>query len=300
MIAADTFKTAAHCLKRKTPEMLSLICPDGQTFEVSEVFSHPDYKAALDKKQVDVGVIKLKSSYVGEVPAPILNESNLIEFLASENCAIWAYGPNIESLKAVGKFHGVFIKSYSFEKSVVVLKNPTEFIVRAGDSGGGLFCKNIQNKWIDVGSVYGHDFLLSYIVRNDKVVNFLKLHISEQAGEVYKPLYKPLKRKKTEQIRTSQNPIHFGMRYKVKPFSVLSLGDKIKGVGDQTKVFFTPWFEGADFVRGKLEVLDISPLRYLCDENVICRGIFQNVKISNERLIEIDKSREDFSFYAHY
>lgn len=280
VIDSNAFKTAAHCLRGKSSEMLTILCPDGQKFKAEQVFSHPKYKKSVDKKSVDVGVVTLKTKFKGELPALIMDEDSMLEFLSYRNCAVWAYGPNILSLKKVGKFHGVYIKSYSLDGSVIVLKSPLEFSVQAGDSGGGLYCKDDQSRWVDVGSVYGHDFVDSYIVRNDKVSSFLSQFVKTPSRGSLKPYLG---------VRSpSKMPlISLGVKYGVRPFSVVQTAVGSKGVGDQQAVNFFVESMNEEFVSGELHILDVSPLRYLCDESILCRGVYKNVSISTERLFEL-------------
>ena len=295
-ISSKTFKTAAHCLRHVQSEDLKVVCPDGQIYKSEKTVSHPAYVGATDKKQVDVGVVITKTPYGKMLPPIVLKTGDLLKFMETGNCAVWSYGPNTSNLRGVGEFHGVYIDDHLFSESNIILKNPLVFMVQGGDSGGGLYCKDHHGRWLDVGSVYGHDFSESYIVRNDSVSHFLKNYIPRAITEVKS---KPAVRGIADE--PLWGPILKNTRYKVRAFSMIETVSGMKGIGDQSAVYFTvrKAAHNEGFFIGDLEVLDTAPLRYLCDEITLCNGIYKDVVISADRITGGEKSHEDFPFEAY-
>jgi len=281
------FKTAAHCLKNPNTKSYELICPDGSHYQVASLSVHPKHQKAHDKRQFDVGLVFLSQDYVGATSPTVLNSFVLKEVLQTSFCAVWSYGPNIKNLHAAGELHGVRLESVNFADSLIVAHDPLKFMVQAGDSGGGLYCYT-DHEWVNLASVYGHDFTESYLLRNDMVVDFLRPYIRKEFKNSKSIFATPYKPGSEESLAVSSLPkrIKIGFRYKVKTFSTVEKDGGVFGIGDQLDVDFLVrgLHQDGEHVQGDLVVRDASPTRYLCVDQVLCRGEYENVVIHVSRL----------------
>tara|TARA_R110002072_G_scaffold64203_7_gene159903 strand:+ start:67847 stop:68794 length:948 start_codon:yes stop_codon:yes gene_type:complete len=285
MMSPTIIKTASHCLRSQKVEEVSVHCPNGQSFKAKELILHPDYSKVRNKMMADVGLIKLEGAYQDKIPA-YLDQRKQIEDLMKNSplCAVWGYGFHIENLQKLGVYHGVKITSYFLDESHIQLDDMKRVMIRSGDSGGGLFCLDGNRDWINVATVYGHDFENSFLLRNDYIKNFLddnQLQASqaniEQADDI------------KVSIKRSIVKLEIGKTYKVKPFSVFHQenGD-ILGTGDQRNVDFIVNEIQESKVIGKLIINDLSPLRYLCWDGIACYGEYEKVELSSERLLLLE------------
>lgn len=281
IMSSGILKTASHCLRGKKLEETKVICPNGQEFKVKELIMHPDYYNIPNRMLADVGLIVLDGEYKDEIPGFLDERGEIADLMKiSPLCAVWGYGYNIKSIRSLGSYHGVALNEFYFDDSHVVIPNSHEVMIRSGDSGGGLFCLDGDDNWVNVATVYGHDYQESYLLRNDYIRPFLQAN-----GLESKPHNKNPSSLKAPSY--SAPLLTLGQEYKVRTFSSFGLNGEEAGIGDQTQVNFIPDRIDGEYATGILTVNDLAPTRYLCADNILCYGSYQNVTISARRLIPI-------------
>ena len=285
VMTGNMIKTASHCLRNKIPAEMTVTCPNGQKFEVEDIILHPEYYNTPNRMMADVGLIKIKGNYSHKIPAYLTQSKDIIEILKkSKQCAVWSYGYHIESLIQLGDYHGVALSQYELTNSHIVIPNSAEVMIRSGDSGGGLYCLDQDNLWVNLGTVYGHDYEVSFILRNDYIQDFLSSYGIEER-EFNMPQESDMA------LDNNGNPSHEelsfqeGQSYKVKPFSIL-VDQNLQqyGIGDQLNVLFKVEEINLNKATGTLIIRDVAPTRYLCIDGILCNGKYENLTISLDRL----------------
>lgn len=281
IVSKNKIKTASHCIRNQKIEQVQINCPNDQSFKAKKLIMHPEYYNNPNKMLADVAIIEFEGEFKSKIPAYLDSEKDIMEIIRTSSfCAVWGYGFNINSLEELGIYHGVALTEIEYDESHIIIPNYRRVMIRSGDSGGGLFCLDGNNDWVNIATVYGHDYESSFLLRNDYVKKFLDSNGLE--AKAYN------KTKNSIEIPTSKKvKVTEGQKYKVRTFSIAQkVNGETIGTGDQKDVDFTVKSFDKYYAYGNLTVNDFSPLRFLCTEDMACYGSYENVKIKLERLLK--------------
>ncbi|MCP4913273.1 MAG: S1 family peptidase [Oligoflexia bacterium] len=279
IVSKNKIKTASHCIRDQKIEQVKISCPNGQSFKAKKLILHPEYYNVPNKMLADVAIIEFEGSFNDNIPAYLDTEKDIVDLISTSSfCAVWGYGFHINSLDELGNYHGVALTDIEYDESHIIIPNYRSVMIRSGDSGGGLFCLDGNNDWINVATVYGHDYESSFLLRNDFVKEFLDKNnlkskaINKNKNTVQIPKLETinLRVKEVYRVRT------FSLAYKNKNESI--------GTGDQKDVEFIVDSFDEEYAYGTMKVNDFSPLRFLCTSDMACYGTYENVKILRSRL----------------